>query len=197
MSIMKQTHSCVRSVWDERIDDVIGREGKYTDDPVDRGGATIWGITEAEARAWGYAGPMRDMPRAEAERIYRARYVTGPGFDLIGEIDGPIAARLFDCGVNCGTGTAARFLQRVLNVLNDQGRLWLDLVVDGAAGQATRYALTQLIARRGAEGRRVVLAALAGLQGARYVEIAERDETQERFEWGWLVARAFPKGDIQ
>ena len=34
---------------DQLIDDVIGREGGYSDHPADKGGPTKWGITEAVA----------------------------------------------------------------------------------------------------------------------------------------------------
>jgi Glycosyl hydrolase 108 len=44
---------------DQLIDDVIGREGGYSNHPADRGGATRWGVTEAVARAHGYRGDMR------------------------------------------------------------------------------------------------------------------------------------------
>ena len=59
---------------DQLIDDIIGREGGFSDHPADRGGATRWGITEAVARAHGWTGPMREFPRAEAEAIYRRIY---------------------------------------------------------------------------------------------------------------------------
>ena len=65
---------------DSLIDGVIGREGRYSNNPADRGGETMWGITAAVARANGYAGAMRDMPRETAKDIYHRRYVEGPGF---------------------------------------------------------------------------------------------------------------------
>ena len=51
---------------DTLIDDLIDREGGYVDHPADRGGRTCFGITEAVARAHGYDGAMRDLPRATA-----------------------------------------------------------------------------------------------------------------------------------
>ena len=56
---------------DELIDDVIGREGGYSNHPADRGGPTRWGITEAVARAHGFAGDMRDFPREDAASASR------------------------------------------------------------------------------------------------------------------------------
>ena len=59
------------------IDTTIGKEGGYVDHPADRGGKTIWGITEAVARANGYTGDMRAMPRSTAVAIYRSEYEIG------------------------------------------------------------------------------------------------------------------------
>ena len=103
---------------DELIDDVIGREGGYSSHPADRGGPTRWGITEAVARAHGFAGDMRSFPREEAVAIYRRRYWLRPGFDRVAELAPRIAAELFDTGVNMGPEVAAGFLQRALNALN-------------------------------------------------------------------------------
>ncbi len=38
---------------DSLIDEVIGREGGYSNHPADRGGPTRWGVTEKVARAHG------------------------------------------------------------------------------------------------------------------------------------------------
>ena len=48
------------------IDALIEREGGYSNHPADKGGPTCFGITEAVARAHGYAGAMRNLPRDEA-----------------------------------------------------------------------------------------------------------------------------------
>jgi lysozyme family protein len=44
---------------DRLIDKVIMLEGDFSDHPADRGGPTRWGVSEAVARAHGYAGDMR------------------------------------------------------------------------------------------------------------------------------------------
>ncbi|MDQ1081461.1 glycoside hydrolase family 108 protein [Pseudoroseomonas cervicalis] len=171
------------------IEGVLGREGAYSNDPADRGGETMWGITIARARAAGYSGPMRDMPRATAVEIYRLYYWRQPGFDRIEEIDPPLAERLLDAGVNCGTGRAGQWLQRALNVLNNRGRDYADLTVDGVCGAMTRAALSAFIARRGAEGRAVLLECVKTYQGAHYLGLAEADQSQETFLFGWIRSR--------
>ena len=56
----------------EVIDGVIRREGGYVNDPRDAGGETCWGITVAVARANGWTGPMKDLPRETAAAISSA-----------------------------------------------------------------------------------------------------------------------------
>lgn len=53
------------------IDGIIALEGGYVFNPKDKGGATHWGITEATARAHGYAGDMRDLTHAEGAWLQR------------------------------------------------------------------------------------------------------------------------------
>lgn len=168
---------------------LIEREGGYRDHPADRGGPTCWGITEQVARAHGYRGDMRELPRSFAEGIYRERYWTGPRFDQVATRSTVLAEELLDTGVNMGPQTATRFLQRALNVLNRRAHAYPDITVDGAIGRMTLFALDQFIARRGIEGIGVLIRAINGLQGCRYIEIAEADQSQEDFTYGWLLNR--------
>lgn len=169
------------------IADVIAAEGGYANDPKDPGGETMYGITVATARANGYHGPMRNMPLEFAESVYRKRYITAPGFDLILSASAAVGAELIDTGVNMGPAVAARFLQRSLNVLND-GR-FPDVSVDGIAGPATRRALGDYLAWRGVDGEVQLVKLLNALQAVRYVEIAEARPASERFVYGWLKNR--------
>jgi len=175
---------------------IIAKEGgdKYTDDPTDRGGKTKWGVTEATARAAGYGGRMQDLTLEQALAIYRLFFWTQPGFDQIAALSPALGVLMLDLGVNCNPMVPSKHLQRTLNVLNRQGADWPDLAVDGHCGAATRYALRQLKIVRGEEGERVVIALMRAMAGVRYVEIAEADPTQEKYEYGWLRTRAFAIG---
>jgi lysozyme family protein len=174
---------------DQVIDGIIAREGGYVNDSRDAGGETNFGITAATARSSGYAGAMRDMPRDFAVEIYRRRYVVAPGFDKIVPISQAIAAELVDTGVNMGPKVAAGFLQRALNAFNNQGRDYADIVADGDAGPGTRRALEAFLAKRGAAGEKVMLAALNALQGERYISLAESRAANEAFAYGWIANR--------
>lgn len=174
---------------DSIIEEVIGAEGGYTDNPKDKGGPTRWGITEAVARAAGYTGPMKDLPRQTAKAIYLRQYVDGPNFDDVLNLSPAIAAELVDTGVNMGTDVSCRFLQQCLNAFNQEGKLFADLKVDGNLGLVSIAALQTFLKTRGAEGEAVMLKALNCLQGARYITITEARPANEAFVYGWIKNR--------
>jgi lysozyme family protein len=171
------------------INRVIGVEGGYSNNPNDAGGPTKWGITEQVARAYGYQGDMRILPRDTAVAIYKQRYWTRPGFDKIADRYPRIAEELFDTGVNMGPTTAIGFLQRALNELNRGARDYPDLNPDGDMGPVTLTDLDAYKRVRGDDGERVLLLALNVLQGARYFDIAQSRPANETFLYGWLANR--------
>lgn len=171
---------------------LIQREGsEFTNNPLDRGGPTKYGVTQATWTAEGYPGSVANATEAQATVIYANRYWVRPGFERIDALDSGLAVRLFDWGVNSGPSTASKALQRALNVLNRNGADWVDIIVDGSVGNMTVYALQQLIAKRGADGLKVVRGMVQSLQSVNYIEIAEKDPSQESFEFGWQLNRAF------
>lgn len=174
---------------DTLIDNVIAIEGGYSNHPADRGGPTRWGITEAVARAHGYAEDMKHFPRSEAATIYKRKYWQRPGFDSVGKYAPQLAEELFDTGINMGPGIAVGFLQRGPNVLNRNGRDFADISVDRQIGGQTLRALEAFLAKRGSDGESVLLKAVEALQGARYIKLAEKRRANEAFLYGWLANR--------
>jgi len=171
------------------IDGVIEREGGYVDHPADRGGPTNWGITQAVARANGYMGDMRALPRAVAVDIYRRLYWERPRLAQIADRWPRLAAELFDAGVNMGPPTAIGFVQRALNALNRGARDFPDLTVDGRLGPATLAALDAFRRLRGAAAEGVLVKAVTALRGERYIALAEARPANEAFAYGWLANR--------
>jgi lysozyme family protein len=171
---------------------ILAKEGlgRLVDHPADRGGPTIWGITEARARSAGYTGPMASMMLDQALAIYRRYYWAEPHFDQIADIFPDLGKLLLDLGINNGPITAGKFLQRSLNVLNiGPGP---DLVVDGVCGSMSRASLVAFRSLRSTQGGDALLLNLIrALAAVRYVEIAENDKSQRVFEFGWLANRAF------
>jgi lysozyme family protein len=174
---------------DSLIEGVLDREGGYTNNPADPGGATMWGITERVARANGYTGPMNALPRETAKGIYFNQYVRKPGFSAVMAVSERIAEELVDTGVNMGPAVASIFFQQALNTFNNQGHDYPDVKVDGDVGPATVGALKALLAKRGADGETVMLRALNAQQGERYITIGAGRPASEAFEFGWFLQR--------
>lgn len=171
------------------IDGVIAVEGGYADDPNDPGGKTMYGITEKVARANGYAGDMRNLPRSTAFQIYYLRYVVAPNFDDVALIDERVAEELIDTGVNAGHGRAATWFQMALNGLNDRQRDYKDIKEDGDIGTGTLTAFRAFKKRRGTDATSIMLAALDALQGYHYLTLAKDNSKFETFLNGWLRHR--------
>ena len=91
---------------DKIISDVILREGAPTNDPVDSGGRTAYGISEkSNPQAWADG----KVTEEEAREIYLRKYVVGPGFDKIS--DPQLQTQLVDFGVTSGPQLAIMKLQ--------------------------------------------------------------------------------------
>jgi lysozyme family protein len=131
---------------DSLIDGVIEREGGYSNNPNDSGGETMWGVTIRVARANGYAGPMKDMPREVAKNIYFSQYVQKPGFASIMPLSNAIADIKEDGDIGPGTVAALKaylgrrgkqgeqVLLKALNCL--QGARYIELARGRSANEA-------------------------------------------------------------
>jgi lysozyme family protein len=111
--------------FDEAFDALIGNEGGYSNNAADPGGETMWGVTARVARANGYTGEMRDMPRDTAKDLYRKLYWAPLRCDSMPDA---LKFTLFDAGVNSGIRQAVIWLQRAMDVGDDGvlGPLTLD-----------------------------------------------------------------------
>lgn len=76
-------------------------EGYYMNHPNDPGGATMYGITEREARKWGYKGRMQDLPKELSLRIYLHDYWEKWQLKKINHFGKALC--IFDFIVNSGT----------------------------------------------------------------------------------------------
>lgn len=177
------------ALFDQLILPLLAREGGFTNDPRDLGGATNFGITQAVARANGYGGDMAAMTRDQAVAIYQSQYWQRPGFAMIAPMAPEIASELFDAGVNMGVSVATTFLQRALNVFNRQQADYPDIPTDGQLGPRTAAALNSFIRARGAAGQKVLLETMKCLRGARYIALAEANMQDEAFVYGWIANR--------
>lgn len=102
--------------FDKAFEILLKHEGGYSNHKDDKGGATMWGITEAVARAHSYAGEMRNLPVEFAKRIYKATY-----WDAVRADELPAAVRysVFDAAVNSGVNRATKWLQTAVGAKPD------------------------------------------------------------------------------
>jgi lysozyme family protein len=92
-----------------------------------------------------------------------------------------VAEEMFDTGVNMGVDRAARFLQKALNYLNRNGKLYGDLDVDGKIGPASLNAMAAC-----KDDERVILAMLNTLQGMHYMNYMDKSPSQKKYARGWF-----------
>lgn len=185
--------------------DVLHIEGGFVDDPVDRGGATKYGIS---LRFLASEGAFDDDANGKADF----------DLDMDGDIDGqdirkltrgdavylfhrcfwqaleceifpaPIGEMMFDQGVNGGRATARKLLQRAINACLMEAAAYRhapQLAVDGAVGDLTREAMLRVL-RLNSLGLNALTFAYREAAKERYRQIAFRYPAQQRFLKGWL-----------
>lgn len=136
LSDFERCHA-ITSVW----------EGGWSDNKKDRGGKTMWGITQATLSAWlgrpATATEIRALDKATALSIYKKNYwdrVSGdalpPGVDLM----------VYDWGVNSGPKRSAMALQALLGVKADG---WIgDETLKALKARSPREVINALYDRR-------------------------------------------------
>lgn len=157
------------------IDEIIRREGgdKETNDPLDSGGRTKYGISErAHPEAW--ADGTVTYP--EARNIYEKIYILAEKFHLLPEF---LKHQVVDHGVPSGPDTSARILQQVLGV-----------PVDGNIGPATLAAVASYPDGKlfGVEvpGRVLLNLAFRDARILHYATIAKRRPKDLKYLLGWI-----------
>lgn len=168
-------------------------EGGYVNHPKDRGKETYKGITRVFNPAWqgwliidklrkepGFPRNLSNHPELEkmVQDFYRSQFWNKIYGDKI-EVQ-EVATEVMDTAVNMGVGIAVGFVQNAINFLNRNASLYPDIEVDQAMGPNTLRFLNNC------EETDVLLKLLNGLQFARYINIIQRDPTQEEFLRGWL-----------
>lgn len=173
-------------VFDHAFAKTNGLEGKYSNNPKDAGGETMWGITARLARRYGYGDAMINLPLSEAHRIAKAEFWDALNLDQVVLISYPIAEEMYDTRFNTGQC----FLQRCLNRFNRGQKLYPDIKEDGNIGPKTVECLRAYMTMRGGHAERVMLRALNSLQGAYYFDISDGPkEANEEFIYGWFDNR--------
>ena len=130
------------SNFDTIVLNTLKSEGsEFTNDPNDRGGPTRWGITQHDlAQFRGHsvsADDVKNMTVDEAKTIYKTKYWDPCNLDAITSYKKALI--IFDQGVLCGTGTAAKRAQSACNA-----HLVPGLIVDGVIGPKSLKAINEM-----------------------------------------------------
>ena len=139
---------------------LIGHEGGYVNDPVDRGGETKFGISR---RAYPDLD-IRGLSLDDARAIYRRDYWDRLRLD---EMPVPVRMAAFDFAVNSGVAAAARALQSIAGV-----------PADGIVGPLTVAGVRRI-------DPAAIRFGLAAHRALIMLRLIARDRSQARFAAGW------------
>jgi len=177
----------------EAIAGILKLEGGYSNNPNDRGGETYAGISRVHHPEWigwifldslkdrmGFEKtlhllkPLRDL----VSSFYRVEFWDRIKGDEINSEE--IAHEILDTAVNQGITAGIKDAQRSVNLLNNNGKFGEDIIVDSVMGRRTVKELNSY------PYPWAVCSCINGFQFSRYVQITEKDKSQEEFFLGWL-----------
>jgi lysozyme family protein len=98
--------------FDMAFEHVIEVEGKYSNDPKDPGGETMFGICKRDHPNV----DIKNLTIEKAKSIYKKEYWDTVCCD---SLPSPLNLFVFDCAVNQGTSTSTKLLQAALRVTVD------------------------------------------------------------------------------
>ena len=162
-------------------------EGGYFNHPNDPGGETMYGIIKTEARANGYNGAMRDLPREVACEIYLRKYWKNNGLMKIESFI--VGLCIFDFFVNSGS-RGATIAQETVNAVytNRTGSVQFGksadaaglkpIAVDGQMGDKTFAAINKIPPF-------VFISIYNVLQEDKYEDLMRNNGKLRSFDKGW------------
>lgn len=171
------------SNYDEAYKIVARNEGGYADDPTDKGGQTIFGLTRRDWPNWSgwpvvdkvlaINGKAKGIPMLNANQplkdsvknLFKANYWDAISAGSIN--DQQLANQAFDTAINMGVGRSAKFLQLACGV-----------TVDLHIGPATLAAVNAM-------NPSVVYGEFLRYRKAKYDDIIKADPRQVKFKASW------------
>jgi lysozyme family protein len=92
-----------------------------------------------------------------------------------------VASVLLDIAVNVGNSAPGFMLQKVLNMLNKNGKLYNEIIIDGRISEETIAALKECIS---VYGEKLIVRMLILMKAKRFIEILNSDRTRKDcLEW--------------
>ena len=141
-------------------------EGGTNSDPDDRGGLTKFGISQKQY-------PHLDIANLTIYSAYEIYYNDYWLKNRCNSMPEQLAIVMFDSSVNCGQVSAAKWLQKTLNLKGSE------LKVDGIIGNKTIAAVNMNKPLTSVSG-------IAAYRLERYCKLLKKDHKQYKFVRGWI-----------
>lgn len=157
---------------DEALDHLLAEEGGWSNHPADRGGATMYGVTQATYSAWRkkkkrVAQSVARISKEEARELYNEEYWEAASCD---KIPWPISYMTFDAAVNSGIKRAVQWTQGGLGVK-----------ADGQIGPASIARCNSVVTN----GEAHALLAIVDKRAEFLARLVQRTPSQAAFLLGW------------
>ncbi len=181
------------------LNKALSSEGILSNNVNDHGGFTYKGISRFKHPTWPGWKIIDDFLRSTdyqsvpvqqlnnnptlqnlVQEFYRTEFWNKIQGDLLPSQ--LIADELLESSINLGVTAASEILQRTINLLNRNNKLYSDIAVDGVIGNQTLEALKKCLT---ANGEKLIYNLLNFYQAKHFIQIMERDHTQEIFI-GWF-----------
>ena len=152
---------CMKTTFDEIIEQVLEHEGGYVNDPKDLGGETKYGIT----KRFYPDVDIKNLTIEQAKQIYKQDYWDK---NRVNELPKQLKHIFFDMCVNMGRGTAVKILQRTAVASGS------NISIDGGMGPMTLKAVQNLKLEK-VRSYRILY----------YAQLVTKRKDQEKFWFGW------------
>lgn len=157
---------------DQALEYLLEEEGGWSNHKADRGGATMYGVTQGTYNAWRKkkGRPQQSVSKithAEAEELYKEEYWEAASCH---KLPWPISYLCFDAAVNSGASRGKKWVQEGLGV-----------TPDGAIGPAS-IAAAKAAVDKGDAGK---LLAIVDARATFLARLVQKTPSQAAFLLGW------------
>lgn len=190
-------------MFNKAYDLLFGMEGAYDSDPDDPGGETFCGIARNFHKDWEGWITIDNFKRVlgkidntkvkqllkdntlinQVKAFYKKENWDKFECDLLPY---SLAVEIFEQSVNLGVPRTSKFIQMVLNGLNNNGCFGQDIDTDGRFGPVSKNRLKTAIEKGCAKS---IQFGINCLQGSHYINNSIGDKTKRKYLKGWLNQR--------
>lgn len=167
------------------LDIILEHEGGYSNDPIDPGGATNFGITQHELsqidKEFNLPNDVKNLSRDDASKYYKMKWWDNYHYELIDSI--ALSTKIFDMAVNMGASQAHKIAQKSCQYCG-----YSTLNIDGKMGPKTITALNE-ISLHGRE--KDLMDEIVSEQKSFYEKLVQDHPQLHIFLKGWLNRAAY------